>query len=724
MKKRFTAFILTLVIAFSFSSVSAQYYTESKKGGETFEEILQYSVDIDEISNDFNTALELFEKQESAVKIFEILNKYTDEFPQNTEQQIASLKASINNSAENNAYSTKVYNCCVDSYDILNKIIKGMAETDKYKSELLIWSRMTEAELEEYIAEMPTENEYRLLKEINALTEEYHNSQKEMPDFESYDEYVEYLKNMTKKVGNIFVQMVQKRNEIAKEHGYDNYADYAYAEIYDKDYGDAERKEFYNNTQKYISPLIEKLGTADYLISTDYKETRTDSQILDDTRVYLEKINPELTKAFDYMTGHGLYDMKKSDKKQSGCYTAYLDHFNVPFIFINPDGYNVQSTLVHEYGHYTAEFFDPFYSESNALESENRESNLDIAEIQSQGLEVLFYDYYGKLYGNSGRSEKISSVYSMTASIVDAALFSEWQEAVYKDDKITVDKCNSLFKQLCVKYNVDNLYGCDQNGGYTWVLVNHNFEAPMYYISYGVSAMAALDIMNESQENRKAAIDRYMKLSALGDHKEFKSSLEACGFDDVFDENTFKKISKSVKDFAGIGYDDVNDNDWFYPNVILTCDYMEGLSGERFSPNSDATRETFVTALGKMEDDIHGIESSATPFADIDNKFVSWAAEKGIAAGVDDTEFGGELPLTREQVVCFIYRFAGSPSSDGFVKFSDAEKVSAWASKAVSWAEENEIIAGYEDGSFHPKDNVTRAEAATLISMLYINYYE
>ena len=245
----------------------------------------------------------------------------------------------------------------------------------------------------------------------------------------------------------------------------------------------------------------------------------------------------------------------------------------------------------------------------------------------------------------------------------------------------------------------------------------------MYYISYGVSAMAALDLMNESKENREAAIDRYMKLSALGDHTEFKASLEACGFDDVFEESTFEKISKSIKDFAGIGYDDVNDNDWFYANIILTNDYMGGLSEGRFSPNSDATRETFVTTLGKMEDDIRGIENFATPFTDIDNKFVSWAAETGIAAGIDDTEFGGELPLTREQVVCFIYRFAGSPSSDGFVKFSDAEDVSAWASKAVSWAEENEIIAGYEDGSFRPKDNVTRAEAATLISMLYVTYY-
>lgn len=717
--------MLALTIVFCSSYAYADYYIKTEKSGESFEEIMNYKTDAESVFAEIKSALTEFEKGADAEKIFGILDKYEDDFPLQTAQQLAKIKSSLENTAENNAEYTKIYNLYVDSYDIINRIVKGMAESDKYRPFLLEYFGMSDDELDEYTESMPTDREYALLKEISALTEEYYNAQSSVPNFGSYGEYLTYLKNMTEKNGEIFVKLVQKRNEIAKEHGYDNYADYAYAEIYGKDYTAEERSEFYRCTQKYISPLREKIYRICALSYDDYTETATESEIIADTRKYLEKINPELTQAFDYMTKHGLYDMKSSERKQTGCYTSYIDRFEVPFIFINPDGYDVRTALVHEYGHYTAEFHDPYYSGSAEYETSAENANIDIAEIQSQGLEILFYDYYGKIYGNSGKGKKAYSVYGMISSVIDAALLSEWQEAVYSTENLTVEKCNSLFGQYCEKYGVDSVYPCNKYGGYLWVIVNHNFEAPMYYISYGVSAMAALQILEMCETDKASAIDKYMRLSSMGEYTGFKSALAKCGFDNVFAESTFSETADSILDYCGAGFRDVTEDDPYFSYIVIADGYLGSeYPQDIFSPSDAVSRKDFAVSFGKITEDIDGAEVFETPFSDIDDKYISWAAENKIAAGTGNSYFGGDLSLTREQAVCFIYRFAGCPKSNGSpsAKFSDADQISDWAEEAVAWAEATGIILGYEDGCFYPQKNLSRAEAAVLVAMTYINY--
>ena len=68
MKKRFITFALALSIIFSFSTVSAKYYVEDNKGGESAEEIFAYSVDTDKMIADLQNALSLVKDGEDAEK--------------------------------------------------------------------------------------------------------------------------------------------------------------------------------------------------------------------------------------------------------------------------------------------------------------------------------------------------------------------------------------------------------------------------------------------------------------------------------------------------------------------------------------------------------------------------------------------------------------------------------------------------------------------------------
>ena len=89
-------------------------------------------------------------------------------------------------------------------------------------------------------------------------------------------------------------------------------------------------------------------------------------------------------------------------------------------------------------------------------------------------------------------------------------------------------------------------------------------------------------------------------------------------------------------------------------------------------------------------------------------------------AGYGNGTFGGEDPVTREQIVTILWRTAGSPAVGGSQHFSDENAIAAYALNAVEWARANGIVNGKSGNRFDPKGNATRAEVATILR----NYME
>lgn len=59
------------------------------------------------------------------------------------------------------------------------------------------------------------------------------------------------------------------------------------------------------------------------------------------------------------------------------------------------------------------------------------------------------------------------------------------------------------------------------------------------------------------------------------------------------------------------------------------------------------------------------------------------------------------------------------PESESSSPFSDVNTNEYYA-PYVSWAAENGIVSGYEDGTFRPDNNITREEMAEI----FMNYYD
>ena len=115
-------------------------------------------------------------------------------------------------------------------------------------------------------------------------------------------------------------------------------------------------------------------------------------------------------------------------------------------------------------------------------------------------------------------------------------------------------------------------------------------------------------------------------------------------------------------------------------------------------------------------------EMPVNPFADVFGTdwfidAVIYVYDKGLMTGTstDPMLFSPRTLTTRGMIVTVFYRMEGSPDVSGLENpFADVAE-GAYYCDAVKWAYHNDILTGYVNGTFGPKDNVTREQLAAIL---------
>ncbi len=385
--------------------------------------------------------------------------------------------------------------------------------------------------IEEY-EEMSDEMK-ELIKRETQLTQDYHAEiSKAQEAGGSYDEIVQAEHDAT---APIFLELVQIRDRMAKIDGYDNYSDYAY-EMYYRDFDPEDIAELRQAVKDEFAPLVNEF----YYKWSSLQEPRIapagGEKILDQLEPGIKGVSPELSKSWDYMRKYHTYDIEDSDSKAEVGFTMSLPDYGCAYIFMKPyGGVYDYTTMVHEFGHYNADFHNteiPMY----------QWFTIDVMEIQSQGLQLLMVPHYSKIFGAKATEyietyELTNLAYSVTAGFQ----FDEFQDTIYRNPDMTIEEIDELAGRLDDEYNSGYNYYAEQS----WVEISHNFESPMYYISYATSALAALEIYEQSHENRDEAIDCYMRISALPTEVQFQEALEIAGISNMIDEDNIRALAEA-----------------------------------------------------------------------------------------------------------------------------------------------------------------------------------
>jgi hypothetical protein len=113
--------------------------------------------------------------------------------------------------------------------------------------------------------------------------------------------------------------------------------------------------------------------------------------------------------------------------------------------------------------------------------------------------------------------------------------------------------------------------------------------------------------------------------------------------------------------------------------------------------------------------------NEAVTFADVIDH---WSAESihvfsklGVVNGYEDGTFKPDAPITRGEFAAIVAKTFNIGTGElKAAQFNDINE--SWAKGAILALASNGIINGYEDGTFHPEANITRAEMIAMIAMI------
>jgi hypothetical protein len=176
----------------------------------------------------------------------------------------------------------------------------------------------------------------------------------------------------------------------------------------------------------------------------------------------------------------------------------------------------------------------------------------------------------------------------------------------------------------------------------------------------------------------------------------------------------------------GFPFEDVNEDDWFYDNVVYVYEnnLMNGTAETVFSPKANLTRGMIVTILGRQ----NGADESEYPtcsFSDVDDDqyyapYIEWGRQNDIVLGVGDNKFEPGRPVTRQELAAILQRYTGFagftlPETRSYSQFLDENRIADYAKDAVKMLFSAGVINGRTGNIFDPQNTATRAEAAAMI---------
>jgi hypothetical protein len=133
------------------------------------------------------------------------------------------------------------------------------------------------------------------------------------------------------------------------------------------------------------------------------------------------------------------------------------------------------------------------------------------------------------------------------------------------------------------------------------------------------------------------------------------------------------------------------------------------------------TRQEFAQLAVVLYESIRGEIQGRETFTDTSNTYVQKAAYIGVVSGMGDGTFNPQGQLTRAQAAAMMSRLAtamGAPLPQHTPTFGDTNDFPIWAADYIGQMQASGIMGGLPDGTFAPQDPYTREASITTIVRL------
>lgn len=367
----------------------------------------------------------------------------------------------------------------------------------------------------------------------------------------------------------LYAEFVANNKRIAEMLGYDNYLEYAYENIYDRDYSYTEVKTITEYAKTYLSSVYTGIYNKWNTVTSGY----TDAQYM----MYKTYILDSFFTSYDSNKHVNDYIDIMNITSASGRVVTFSDEFNglmsngnlfrgqynaayvtkiyganIPIAYFGLTNSSA-FTIVHELGHYMNEIYN----------TEDYSQSYDILEMHSQGDEMLFLAYLMNCDDIKRADLAIAETYQLLVTldtVMNALAVDTFEQAVYTDTYngaysaqimadglITADEYDLLYESILVDLGTK-----EYNTTTYWRYMT--ITSPCYYVSYSVSAVSVLQLYAMAQNDFDAAKESYLKLftyvDELNEDNDYMATddiLEYAGLYSFTDEELYIYLARALK---------------------------------------------------------------------------------------------------------------------------------------------------------------------------------
>lgn len=367
------------------------------------------------------------------------------------------------------------------------------------------------------------------------------------------------------KLNDLLTKLIEKRTQVAKNTGFDNYRDFKHIEIGRFDYKIEDVLEFHNTIKETIVPLLNRIQEKrkanlsykelkPYDLDVDVKGRKplvpykNTDELVDKTIKLFSKINPKYGNFIYTMKELKYLDLDARKGKAPGGYNYPLYESNVPFIFMNSTN-NLRDleTMMHEGGHAVHSFLskDLDLVDFKGLPSE-------VAELASMSMELISMEYWNEFFDNEedlkrAKQSQLEGVISVLPWVATVDKFQHW---LYLNPKHSNKERDDAWQEIFYEFS-GNVIDYSEYKNFVrnaWQKQLHIFEVPFYYIEYAISQLGAIAIWKNYKENRLEALKQYEAALSLGYSKTIPEIYETAGIKFSFHKEYVAELISFVLD--------------------------------------------------------------------------------------------------------------------------------------------------------------------------------
>lgn len=357
-------------------------------------------------------------------------------------------------------------------------------------------------------------------------------------------------------LADIFDTMLEKRQQVARNAGFDNFRDYTFADKYRYDYTPEDCYRFHDAVAATFVPAneqrhevrkqklgLDRLRPWDLSGDPEGRPALTPYGDIEELTAKAQdvfaKVAPELGEQFGTMRVEGLLDLESRKGKRPGGFCTSFPYRKRPFIFMNASGTGGDvRTVLHESGH----AFHGFAS-SNLPFLPQRRYGSEMAEVASMSMELLASPYLRKADGGyyedeeyaRARIEHLEGIIQLLTWVATVDAFQQW---IYTDDAAKDrDARDAKWVEIWSRFDPNTDWsGLDEQRVARWYKQLHIFLYPFYYIEYAIAQLGALQVWRNALADQERAVADYRAALALGGSRPLPDLFGRAGARLIFDQ--------------------------------------------------------------------------------------------------------------------------------------------------------------------------------------------